>query len=196
MTLTLITAPAQQPVTLAEAKAHLHFDSAIEDTRISDLIETATQRLDGRDGKLGRCLITQQWRMTLPCFPRVIAVPLPPCQAIVSITYLDADGAEQTLDPSAYRVAGLNGSDPATIRPAYGTSWPDHRHDVESVTVTFTAGYGDAPANVPSPLRSAILMHLAHLFEHREAVTMGAGYITETPLGYDDLIRDYRLWGF
>lgn len=195
MTLIRITDPASDPVTLEETKEHIHVDHSDEDARIADYIRTAAQRLDGRDGKLGRCLISQSWRLSLDRFPREIVLPLPPCQSVDRVFYLDAEGQEIEIDAADYRVTGLGTLEGARIRPAHGLSWPS-TSDPESAFVEFTAGFGDDPEDVPEPLRTAIKMHVGHLFEHRESVTLGSGFITETPHGYEDLIRDYRMWSF
>ncbi len=55
----------------------------------------------------------------------------------------------------------------------------------------FTAGYG-TPADVPAPLRAAILLHVAELYENRERAMVGVSY---TPTGaYEALINPYRRW--
>lgn len=195
MALIRITEPASDPVTLEETKEHIHVDFSDDDMRIADFIRTAAQRLDGREGKLGRCLISQSWRLSLDAFPREIALPLPPCISVDSISYLDANGDEVEIDAADYRVTGLGSLDGAHIRAVRGKSWPT-TSDTESVFIEFTAGFGAVPEDVPEPLRTAIKMHVGHLFEHRESVTLGSGFITETPHGYDDLIRDYRVWSF
>lgn len=195
MALIRITEPASDPVTLEETKEHIHVDFSDDDMRIADFIRTAAQRLDGREGKLGRCLISQSWRLSLDAFPREIVLPLPPCISVDSISYLDGSGDEVEIDAADYRVTGLGSLDGARIRSVRGKSWPT-TSDTESVFIEFTAGFGADPEDVPEPLRTAIKMHVGHLFEHRESVTLGSGFITETPHGYDDLIRDYRVWSF
>ena len=194
MPLIRISPPATLPVSLEEMKSHSHIDGELADARISDFLRTATAKLDGRDGLLGRCLITQSWRLALDGFPPAIVLPLPPCQAVLGITYLDSAGALQILAPDAYQVFGLGGSDPAQILPPFGGVFPAARRWPESVIVEFRSGYGDAAADVPEPLRTAIKMHAAHLFEHRESVA--AGTFTELSQGYHDLALDYRIWGF
>lgn len=196
MALTLITAPAHDPVTLAEVKAHIRVNQNDEDPGIGAYVTAATLRLDGRDGLLGRCLITQTWKLTLDAFASEIAIPLPPCQSVDEIAYIDPDGTTQTLSPAAYQAFGLGTAEGARLRPAHGISWPTIRRQPEAVTITFTAGFGDNPADVPEPIRTAILMRVGHLYEHRESVTIGSGFITETPDGPDDMVRDYRSWIF
>lgn len=196
MPLILDTAPATDPVTLAEVKAHIRVDHTDEDASIADMILAATHRFDGRDGSLGLCLITQSWTLTLDAFTAEIAVPLPPCQSIDAITYVDPDGATQTLDAGAYQVFGLGSADGAKVRPAYGTSWPAIRNQPDAVAIVFTAGFGDNPGDVPEPIRTAIKMRVGHLYENRESVVIGTGYNTETPDGPEDFVRNYRAWTF
>lgn len=195
MALILITPPAVAPVSLDEIKAHARIDFDDDDALLADLITTATARLDGRDGALGRCLITQTWRLALPGFRTEICLPLPPCQEVTAVSYLDTAGVTQTLDPADYEVTGLGSVKGATIRPAYGTSWPSTRATPEAVFITFSAGYGDDASDVPVTLRTAIKMDAAHLYEHRESV-MATDYGKPTPQGYDDLILDHRTWVF
>jgi uncharacterized phiE125 gp8 family phage protein len=185
--------PATLPVSLEELKGHAHIDGIIEDARIADFLRTATAKLDGREGLLGRCLITQSWGLTLNGFSREITLPLPPCQAVLEIRYVDPAGVVQILAPDAYQVFGLGDANPAQIQPAFGGAFPATWCAAESVVVQFRAGYGDAE-DVPEPLRTAIKMHAAHLSEHRESVAAGA--LAEVPQGYHDLVLDYRIWSF
>jgi len=190
MRLILVTPPAVEPVTLDEMKDYLRVDFNDDDRTIQDCIIAARQKLDGRKGLLGRCLITQEWRATLDGFPRAIELPLSPVSAVSAITYSDAAGDEQTLAPDTYMVAGLHDAGLVVISPARGRSWPFAPYTPSIVSVTFTAGYGDAPENVPEPIRQAIKIYAASLYENREAIPSG------TPPGWLDLINDYRVQAF
>ena len=195
MPLVPLSIPATDPVTLAEVKTHIHVDHDDEDNRIADFIRTAVARLDGRAGILGRCLIAQPWRLELDRFQAEISIPLPPCISVDRIAYENAAGVEVEIAATSYRVTGLGTLDGARIRPVRSYAWP--ATDLPgSVFVESTAGFGDDAIAVPEPLRTAIAMHVGHLYEHRESVVLGSGFITETPHGYEDLIRDYRLWSF
>ena len=57
---------------------------------------------------------------------------------------------------------------------------------------TFWAGYGSLATDVPGPLRHAILLLTAHLFERREMVISGAT-VTEIPKSLDWLIDSFRV---
>lgn len=202
MGLTCTSPPAALPVTLAEMRDHVRVDAdgspatAPDDATLARYIAAATARLDGRDGFLGRALVMQTWRLTLPAFLAEIPLPLPPCQAVDAVSFADPTGAVQILDPDAYQVAGLGGADMAVLRPAYGTCWPSTRAVPEAVLIDFTAGFGDGPEDVPEALRQAVRMLAAHFYETREAVIAATGFVKETPMGFEDLIRDFRLWAF
>ncbi|TPW28605.1 phage gp6-like head-tail connector protein [Martelella alba] len=73
---TLVTAPADQPVTLDEAKAHLGVDFADDDGLIDAFIQAATAYLDGYRGVLGRCIMFQTWQIAAPDAGTVI-LPFP-----------------------------------------------------------------------------------------------------------------------
>jgi uncharacterized phiE125 gp8 family phage protein len=192
--LTLVTAPATDPITLAETKGWCRVDFDDDNQTLTNLIRTAVKRLDGPYGLLGRALITQTWELVLDAFPSgIIDVPLPPLQQVVSIKYDDENGDEQTLATSAYTVDIA--SDPGRIESG-DDGWPATLDRIAAVRIRFIAGFGDDVTDLPEPLRTAIMMHVGHLFEHRESVMLGTGFVTEVPQGYDDLIRDYRVWSF
>lgn len=197
MPLVLITAPETEPVSLAEARLHLRLDASgdpashPDDDLVTALITAARQSLDGRDGWLGRALITQTWELRLDAFPAGIRLPLPPLRSVTSIKYDDADGVEQTLATDQYVVTA---DEPAVIVPAYGVTWPSTRAMPEAVRARFVAGYGDAAADVPAPIKAAILLHLGTLYRDRETVNIGGG-INEMP-AYANLLAPYRVWSF
>jgi uncharacterized phiE125 gp8 family phage protein len=57
--------------------------------------------------------------------------------------------------------------------------------------VAFTAGYGDEASDVPEPLRHAIKLLVAHWFEQREPVVLGAA-AQEVPATVAGLLLPYR----
>ena len=52
-----------------------------------------------------------------------------------------------------------------------------------------------AYAEAPAPLKLAVLMLAAHLYENREATIAGMG-INSVPFGYLDFCAAYRAWEF
>lgn len=177
-----ITPPAELPVTLAEAKAHLRVDAADEDELISALIGAATDHLDGWTGILGRALVTQTWRQDFDCFAPCLRLPLSPVSAVTAVSYTDPDGNAQTFADYDLVTDGFG----PFVRRKRNASWPTTNGD--PVSVTFTAGYG-ASFDVPSAIKQAILLHIGTLYEYRETM---ADRAQPTP-AYDALIAPYRL---
>jgi uncharacterized phiE125 gp8 family phage protein len=163
MALTKITDAAVEPVTLAEAKAHLRVDAADEDAYITALITVARTAAEER---MQRTLMNTSWRLMLDFFPDAIRLPMPRIVAVSSVQYVDPDGALQTLDPSGYSVDSA--SEPGWIVPAWGLDWPDARGQVNAVSVLYTAGYGAYPALVPAPIRQWILLAIGEMYAARE----------------------------
>lgn len=174
-------APAEAPVSLVEAKAHLRVDHTDDDTLITSMIEAATGHLDGWDGVLGRCLVTQTWEVKYPAWRSSYRLPFPDVQS-VALTYTDEDGGTQTVAPSLYRLYMRD------LRPLSTFTSPALRdEDDEAVTLSVTAGYGDA-ADVPAAIKAAILLHVGTLYEVRETMAERL-----QPTGaYDMLIAPYR----
>lgn len=188
MALKLITAPAAEPLSLARVKEHLRIDSNDDDLLLSNLIIVARQEAE----KITRrALVTQTWELVLDTFPAVICVPLPCLQSVTSIKYIDQDGTERTLDPSAYQVD--IDTEPARIVPAYGLTWPGCRNQVNAVRVRYVAGYGAADA-VPAAIKQWMMVRIGTLYENRESVNVG-GTVTEISFA-DGLLDEYRVVTF
>ena len=165
--LTRINAPAAEPITLAEAKAHIRVDTSTDDTLIAGYITTAREWVEDY---IDRALITQRLVMRLDTFPAEIELPRPPMVAsgtatAVIVTYVTGEaGGTATLSASSYRVD--RESTPGIIRTTYAGSWPSHLIDQNSVSVTWWAGYGSS-ADVPQRAKTAMLMCVHELYEKR-----------------------------
>lgn len=161
--LKLITAPASEPLTTAEAKARLRVTVSDEDTDIGNLISEARAACEN---ECGRAFVTQTWSLYLDEFPGgdgSIRVPRPPLQSVTWIKYYDADGVQQTLDSSTYLVT--TGAEPARVTPVPGQWWPATQSGrPEAVEVRFVAGYGLAAA-VPYEAKAAMYLVIADRHE-------------------------------
>ncbi|MCT8971217.1 head-tail connector protein [Microbaculum marinisediminis] len=184
MTLILVTPPAAEPLSLADAKAFLKVEHDDEDALIGTLIAAARLHVEAA---IRRVLVTQAWRLVLDGWPpgRTVEIPLSPVAAITAVTVYDRDGAPAVLDPSAYVadvssfLARLMVRD--TVAPGAAFN---------GVEIDFTAGYGD-PADVPAPLVQAIRQLVAHWYETREPVAFG-GPVAQVPGTVAALIAPYR----
>lgn len=170
MTLRLVTAAASTGVTLAEAKAHCRVDSDDEDTMIQAYVNAATAYVERRTGV---AMVAQTWEDVLDAFPSgAIELGIGPLISVTSVKYDDADGSEQTVDPSDYQVDTVS----LTPRVVPVSSWPSTADKINTVRVRFVAGAG-----TPDDVRSAILLLVGHWYRTREAVVVG---VSSTPVDF------------
>jgi uncharacterized phiE125 gp8 family phage protein len=197
MSLKLITAAAAEPITLAEAKAHLRVVDNDEDLVIALLIKAAR---DAAETFTGRALVTQTWDLYLDAFPAATAeikIPLPPLQSVVSVKYDDAAGVEQTLGTGLYTVANVN--DVGWVLPK-STGWPQTIDAVNAVRIRFISGYApdansppDLAANIPPSIKAAMLLIIGALYENKESVTQGVVMALPFGASSEHLLRPYRV---
>jgi uncharacterized phiE125 gp8 family phage protein len=190
MRLRIVTPPAAEPVTLAEAKAHLRLEGTEDDTYVSVLIQAARQHVED---VCWRGVVTQTREAVLEAFPYGEAVDLPGGNlgAISFVTYTDADGASQTLDASAYEADTV--SVPGRLVLAYGESWPSTRCQWDAVRIRYTVGW--AVADVPAPIKQAMLLLVAQLYENRVPEVVGVS-LGKVAFAVDALLSPYRLARF
>lgn len=190
--LTLVTAPTEQPVSLAEAKVHCLEDTAEQDTYITSLILAATAHCDYQYGITGRALITQSWSIadSGPSLDLTFSIPITPVKSLTSITYFDSSNVSQTLDVDDFQL--IQSGMQAYIVPDDGTDWPDMFDRVDALTVEVVAGFGTVASGlVPPTIKQAILVLVCHWFENRETVVIGAEP-RSVPFMFDTLIAPHR----
>lgn len=188
MTLRLITAPTTQPVTLAEAKAHLRVELDDDDTLITAMIITATQ---AAEHATGRVLMLQTWEAGFDAFSDPLVLTRVPVQSVTSLTYVDAVGTLQTLSADLYQLT-KDDFGFARITPVYGTSWPALRGDVDGVKVRYVAGYTSAN-DVPQAIKSWMLLHCGSQHANRESETVGSGSAISLTFA-DALLHPYKVY--
>jgi uncharacterized phiE125 gp8 family phage protein len=172
--------PTHEPITIAEAKAHLRVDGSDEDGYIAGCILAARHHAEA---VTRRALVPREWKQTYNYFPAEIVLPVTPVQTVDAIKYIDRDGVEQTL--ASYQQSGER------IVPAFEQHWPETRRVVDAVSVEFTAGYDDVPADI----RAALLLLVAHYFEQRQP-TINATVVSVVPMSVDALLSPYFVRGF
>lgn len=187
----IVTDVTDEPVDLADLKAHLRVDVADDDALIEGMA-LAARRLVER--YTGRRLMPRIEKLLLDRFPPVkeLLIPAAPISSIDSIVYLDQEGNQTTFDSSFY-VTDARGP-LGLVALKYGVIWPilgSLRRPVNAVEVQFHSGYADA-TKVPEELQLAIKLLTGHFYENREATTMMT--VAELPMGIKHLLTPYRVW--
>jgi len=194
MNTTIISAPAIEPVTLSEQKAHMRISVPDEDSLIQSLIVASRIIIEKFTGVR---MITQIIKGVLDTFPSddTIILPLAPVISVDEIKTIDTNGAEAVFPSTKYEVDLV--SIPNRIKLKNGESWkePSIYREVNGVEIIFTCGYGSVASNVPEDLKLAIKLLASHFYENREATVFTAiKRVEELPLGVRYLISPYRLW--
>lgn len=162
-------APAAEPLTTADAKAHLVYDDSDKDALIAQYCASARAHVEMRTGTK---LYTQTVAFKTDDWADLANLPIAPLQSISSITYTDTAGDVITLSGSVYE-ARLELLEP-TVVLKYNQTWPS-RQEGSLITVTAIAGYGAAGAQPPDVMHSIRLI-VADMFAQRE--TMAEGFIS------------------
>jgi uncharacterized phiE125 gp8 family phage protein len=185
MSIKIITPVATEPISLADAKAHLYVEIANHDTLISALIVAAREFAEHYTG---RALAPQTLEMVLDRFPAGdITLERAPVTSITSVKYTDASGVERALASNAYALSTYGLSN--RLSPGYAMPWPVARDVPDAVCVRYVAGYEP----LPKAARSALLLLIGHLYENRQAASELK--IEEMPLGVLPLLNTIKLWG-
>lgn len=188
MALVMTAAPAAEPIGLEEAKAHLRVDASDEDALIESLIVTSRLLVERT---LGLALITQGWSLYLDRWPRdrEVLLPVAPAQGVDAVRVHDPDNEPTEIAADAY-VADLVSVPARLVLSAAATPIAPAR-ELNAFEIAFTAGYGDEAADVPPPIRQALLLLVTHWFESREPVVLGE-MPHEVPATVAALLLPYR----
>lgn len=188
----LVTPPQEEPVTLAELKAQLRLETADEDDFLQGLILAARQHVE----RLTRLVLVRQfWRVYLDAWPRRqrnwpyqrrVFLGISPVKRVTGILLYDAAGDAQPLDPAFYRLDGARS--PAALIIEAPALLPGRQGN--GIEIDVEAGFG-AAADVPAPLRQAILRLAALWFEHRHDGDIAS--LAPTPPTVDALLAPYRV---
>lgn len=183
MPVILTTPPAIEPVTLAEAKAHLRIGHADEDDAVSRIIVSARRHIEVQTGL---CLIAQGWSCFRDAWPErdEVSLPLAPILAVGDVRIFGEDDIAATVDPAHYYVDNI--SRPARLVLRADRVWPLPGREANGIEIQVTAGFGATASTVPQPLREALLQLVAHWYGHRGDET------ARLPLSVETIIAEFR----
>ena len=152
-----IVHPAVEPVSTSQAKSFLRIDSSTEDSLIDDMIKTA--RIVAEQ-ETGQSFVTQNWRISYnDSTPDCVPLPHGPVQSITSVKSIAEDGGVTTIAATAYH-----------IDAGGATLVMESAPNGFRIEIDYVAGYGSSAASVPIDIVQAILLHVAHLYEHRDSI--------------------------
>lgn len=201
-TTSIVTAPASEPVSQAEAKLFLKVDGNDDNDLIDSLIITARQMAESY---CRATFVTTTLKLTADGFPYgrmkekymegIHQVPVSeaygqhdtiwlenrPLQSVTSITTYDSNNSGTVFASSNYTVDTANGR----INLNDGASWPTSLRDHSAVEVVYVAGYG-AASDVPDAIKTAMKMHIAKMYDERMACGL--------PDGCMALLDQYKTW--
>lgn len=182
----LLTPPALEPVTLADAKSFLRVAHDDDDGLIATLIASARSHVERATR---RALLSQTWRLIRDAWPSDgrIAVAPAPLIAVAAARVRDEAGVAHALDTDVFSfVAGVV---PAMLSfapwslPAPGV--------VNGIEIDVTLGHGAGAADVPAPLTQAVRLLVAHWYAHRGVLAGGQGG-APLPVSYAALVAPWR----
>lgn len=163
----LVTGPAQEPITLDEARRQARIVGEDSDTLLRSYIVTARQEAETT---MRRALFTQTWRHDLEEFEEVMPLPMAALlQSVAHVKYYDTDGVLQTLSASYYEVDTL--ATPGRIVRAPDVSWPALQADRRTgrVQITYVAGWATV-ASIPEKIKQGIRMYVTYLDADRDGM--------------------------
>lgn len=184
--LKLVSAPAEDPVSLSEIKNYLRISVSTDDAMLTGFITAATRLVEAW---LNRKLVTQTWDLFDDCFPEYrnfdalkegwqegalseyisqkdfISIPFFPLQSVTFLKTFDEDDTEFTMPSSDYQVDTI--SEPGRLALRLSATWPTTvLRTVNGINIRFVCGYGTASA-VPYPIKQAIQMMVGKFYESR-----------------------------
>lgn len=164
------TPPVAEPITLAEAKAHLIVEHDDDDTLINTYIKAAREKAEHYTGRAMMEQTVKEYLQNFPCvtydnIKAGIELRFAPLKSLTHVKYKDTDGDDQTLSSNKYTFDNI--SEPPKIFPAFGESWPATRDDINAIEIEYVAGYTTA-SDVPANVKLAMLLMIGKWYEQRE----------------------------
>lgn len=182
----LLSGPAIEPWSVAEAKSFLRAENDDDDTVIASLIAAARSHVEA----MTRCaLIAQTWRFVLDRWPKDGCVKLGrgPLRTLVAARIYDSAGNASAVDAETFvldKTAGVIASSGWAL-PAPGRAAAGIELDVE-------IGFGTGATDVPDVLRHAVRTLVAHWYENRGLIAIGQS-VAMMPASVSAMIASYRV---
>lgn len=189
MAIDIVTAAAEEPITLAEAKNFLRVDHSDDDDLINALITTSRQMCEQYTRRI---LVSTTIDEYFDKFPHnswdnlsnLIYLSRGPVASITSVKYVDEIGSEVTLTSDQY-VTDLI-SEPARVQSTAG--WFAAAGVVNQVIVRYVVG--TAKSAIEKPLIQGMMLVISELYDNR------ANSVKRLPTASEYLWNPYRIFTF
>ena len=184
----LLSGPAIEPWSVAEAKSFLRAENDDDDTVIASLIAAARSHVEA----MTRCaLIAQTWRFVRDEWPKDGRIKLGrgPLRSLVAARVYDSAGDAASIDIGTFvidRAGGVIASSPWALSVP-GRASAGIELDVE-------IGFGAAATDVPDVLRHAVRTLVAHWYENRGLIAIGQT-VAMMPASVNAMIAAFRVRG-
>jgi uncharacterized phiE125 gp8 family phage protein len=187
MSAILIDPPAIEPVTLAEARAHLRLTSTDDDDYVAAMITAARIQVESATR---RVLVDQTWRVYRDDWPGNgrVDLPIAPIQSVAGITVYDTEGEPTALPPTAWILDAA--SQPARLVLTGSAPLPSSA--INGIEIDVVAGYGASGLSVPQPLRLAVMTLVARWYEDREGLSYGI-VPSRVAAAFEALVAPFRV---
>ncbi|PRY26213.1 putative phiE125 gp8 family phage protein [Aliiruegeria haliotis] len=174
---------------VADFRDHLRLgtgfaDDGAENSLLETFLRAAIAAVEAWTGKV---LLERDFALSLMAWrdARMQTLPVAPVSEVRAIRIIDCLDWETIVDPSKCRlqqdthrpVVMARGSRLPTIPPQ------------GSVSIEFTAGFGESWANVPADLAQAVMLLAAYYYEYRHEMRVGAAVM---PYGVSSLVDRWR----
>lgn len=182
----LLSTPALEPVSVAEAKSYLRVETGDDDAVIASLIAAARSHVEAMTR---RAMIAQTWRTVLDAWPPDgrLRLRTGPVRALIAARVFDTGGNASTIDPATFV---LDKATDVVASPAWALPQPGRA--TAGIELDIQLGYGTAASDVPDALRHAIRVLVAHWYDNRGQVAIGQS-VPMMPASVTAILHSFRV---
>ena len=168
-----LSQPAALAISMEECKNFLKIDYIEDDELLSKLISSASQKFENYTSQ---ALVSQTWQVMYKQFSDDdVKLPTNPVTQVTKVETISYSGEHTIFDPKLYDF------DQSTQRLTFKV-FPFGYY----LKIDYIAGYGIDSTKVPNDIKTALLNHIAYLYENR---AISAQY----PLSNYDEFKTMRL---
>lgn len=183
------SSPKTLPVSVELVREHIQLYDTLDDGLLKGVsgfqgyILAATEEVENR-GQVS--LVSQRRRLVLGDFIGSVSnlaflLPFGPVTSITEVKYLDESGAEQTLDPSKYRLTKTGGI-------VFSSTVPTVYSGPDTLWIDYQAGFGNGPDNVPASWQNCVMACASHKYNFRDGAS-GGSYDVAWEKAFSNMIR-------